>query len=81
MDLIKLIDGHLNAMGNILNDIQESAARSTGCGEGVLKMRERQRKLVRWRGAERRVGRGLKEKRPLMMMTMMGPKKIQKENL
>ena len=35
----------------------------------------------RWGGTERRVGRRLKEKRPMMMMTMMGPKKFQKENL
>ena len=35
MDLSKLIDGTpLNAMGQILNDIQESAARSMGYGEG-----------------------------------------------
>ena len=63
VDLSKLIDGTpLNVMGQILNDIQESAARSVGYGEGegVWKMRERQRKLVRWGGAERRVGRRLK---------------------
>ena len=59
MDLSKLIDGTpLNAMGQIFNNIQESAARSVGYGEGVWKTRERQRKLVRWGGAERRVGRG-----------------------
>ena len=35
MDMSKLIDGTpLNAMGQILNDIQESAARSAGYGEG-----------------------------------------------
>ena len=84
MDLSKLIDGTpLNAMGQILNDIQESAARLAGYGEGegVWKMRERQRKLVRWGGAEKRVGRGLKEKRPMTMTTMMGPEKFQKEKL
>ena len=84
MDQSKLIDGTpLNAMGQILNDIQESAARLVGYGEGegVWKKRERQRKLVRWGGAERRVGRGLKEKRPMMMMMMTGPKNFQKENL
>ena len=35
MDLSRLIDGTpLNAMGQVLNDIQESAARSAGYGEG-----------------------------------------------
>ena len=34
MDLSKLIDGTpLNAMGQMLNDIQESAARLVGYGE------------------------------------------------
>ena len=82
MNLSKLIDGTpLNAMGQILNDIQESAARLVGYeeGEGVWKMRERWRKLVRWGGADRRVRRGLKEKRPLTMMTMTGPKNFKKK--
>ena len=53
-----------------------------GYGGGGVEDKGEQRKLVRrWGGAERRVGRGLKEKRSMMMMTMMGPKKFQKENL
>ena len=60
MDLSKLIDATpLHTMGAILNDIQESAARSVGCGGGRARVREGWRKLLRrWGGAERRVGRG-----------------------
>ena len=52
MEMGRLIDATpLHAMGQILNDIQESAARLVGYGEGkgkvVWKRRERQRKLVR----------------------------------
>ena len=67
MDLSKLIDATpLHTMGQILNNIQESATRSAGYGGGgrgreLQKMWERQRKLLRrWGGAERRVGRGLR---------------------
>ena len=69
MDLSKLIDATpLHTMGQILNNIQESAARLVGYGGGgrvggreLQKIRERQRKLLRrWGGAERRVGRGLR---------------------
>ena len=86
MNMSKLIDGTpLHPMGQIFNDIQDSAARLVGYGEGVWETRERWRKLVRrWGRAERRVGRGLKERRPMMMMMMtmmMGPEKFQKENL
>ena len=80
MDMSKLIDATpLHAMGQILNDIQESAARLVGYGEGegVWKTREKWRKLKRWGRAERRVGRGLKEKRSMMMTV---PAKFQKEN-
>ena len=83
MDMTKLIDATpLHAMGQILNDIQESAARLVGYGEGegVWKMREKQKKLRRWGRAERRVGRGLKEKRSMMMVMMTVPTKFQKEN-
>ena len=62
--------------------IQDSAARSVreGEDEGGWKMRERQRrKLVRWGGAERRVGRGQNERRPLAMMTAMGHAKFPQE--
>ena len=48
MEMSRLIDATpLYAMRQILNDIQESAARSAGYGEGegVWKRRERQRKL------------------------------------
>ena len=79
MDMSKLIDGTpLHAIGQILNDIQESAARwvEYGEGEGVWKIRE---KLRRWGRAERRVGRGLKEKWSMTMM-MTAPAKFQKEN-
>ena len=72
---------HLYTMGQILNNVQESAARSVGYGEGegVWKMREKQRKLLRrWGQAERRVGRGLEEERTMMMMTV--PTKFQEEN-
>ena len=66
MGMNKLINATpLHAMGLILNNIQESAARLVGYGEGegVWKTREKQRKLRRWVRAQRRIGRGLKEKR------------------
>ena len=52
MEMSRLIDATpLHAMGQISNDVQESAARSVGYGEGegegVWKRRERQR---RWEG-------------------------------
>ena len=61
MEMSRLIDATpLHAVGQILNDIQESAARLVeyGEGEGVWKMRKKL--LRRWGGAERRAGRGLR---------------------
>ena len=48
LDLSKLIDATpLHTMGQILNDIQELAARSMGYSGGRARVRERQRKLLR----------------------------------
>ena len=84
MDLSKLIDGTpLNAMGQILNDIQESVARLAGYGEGEQGVEDNgEAEEVSEVGRGRKKGReGQKEKRPMMMVMIMGPEKIQKENL
>ena len=84
MDLSKLIDGTpLNAMGQILNDIQESAARSVGYAVG-REVGKRQRKWFRrGRGEERRVGvgRGLNAKGLTLMTRMTRHGKFQSVNL
>ena len=51
-----------------------------GIGGGGVEDEGEAEEVRRWGGAERRVGRGLKEKRPMMMMMTMGPKKFQQEN-
>ena len=85
MDLSKLINGTpLNAMGQILNAIQESAARSAGYAEGGREVGKRQRKWFRrGRGEERRVGvgRGLNTKGLTVMTRTTRHEKFQSVNL
>ena len=84
MDLSKLIDGTpLNAMGLILNDIQELAARSAEYAGG-REVGKRQRKWFRRGiGEERRVGvgRGLNTKRLTLMTRTTRHEKFQSINL
>ena len=84
MDLRKLIDGTpVNAMGQILNHIQELAARSVGYAGG-REVGKRQRKWFRrGRGEERRlgVGRGLNTKGITLMTRMTRHEKFQSINL
>ena len=83
MNLSKLINGTpLNAMGQILNDIQELAARSVRYGGREVGKRQR-KWFRRGRGEERRVGvgRGINAKGLTLMTRMTRHEKFQSVNL